>query len=56
MNLLDKIKEKLSKEEKEQTPEELEKFFTRNRNKPIPAKILMPTEEEIKQKEAEEGV
>lgn len=56
MKPLDKIRDLFSKEDKEQTPEELEAFFTRNRNKPIAAKVLMPTEDEIKQKEAEEGV
>lgn len=52
MNLLDKL---LGKKEEEK-PEEDPEYFTRNRNKPMPAKVLMPTRDEIKQQEAERGL
>lgn len=56
MKPLDKIKDFFSKEDKEQTPEEIEAFFTRNRNKKVMAHTTLPTQDEIKQKEAEEGL
>lgn len=42
---------KKAAEPKEMTQEELETFYSRNRNKKVLATVLVPTAEEIKKKE-----
>lgn len=54
MKTLDKIKDIFRKDDEKEPSEE--EFFTRNRNKKIMAKVMMPNEIEQKQLEAEQSL